>query len=368
VATIFVRRICTHGSDAIGHGRYAAALMAASAGKRSRQRELGRGERVLADPSGSLGIFRLRLSLPFPGVPHCNAWAVARGNGVVLFDTGMHEPDSMEQLERAMAMCGLRVEQVRLIVCTHAHLDHCGQAGAIIERTGCQMLMHPNHEHLRRIVGDPHAVLMRQLEVARQSGVPEGVLRRYAQGRRAERSEVFPVPEPDGPLVDGVAVETDLGTWEVHETPGHAPSHVCLFQPERRLLISGDHLLGRVSLYFDYGYTPDPAGEYLRSLDVVEPLGARLCLAGHGRTFTDVRAHIRASRALVHTRLAAVREAIAGQPRSAFEIVPLVYGRALSEANGHWLLSKVLCYLQHLELEGAARRIPGEPERWQGGG
>jgi len=56
-------------------------------------------------------------------------------------------------------------------------------------------------------------------------------------------------------------VTTDLGTWTVHETPGHAPSHVCLFQPERRLLISGDHLLGRVSPYFDVGYSPDPAGE-----------------------------------------------------------------------------------------------------------
>ena len=80
------------------------------------------------------------------------------------------------------------------------------------------------------------------------------------------------------------------------ETPGHAPSHVCLHQPERRLLISGDHLLGRVSLYFDYGHTPDPVGEFLRSLDVVERLDARLCLAGHGRPFTDVAGHIGANR------------------------------------------------------------------------
>ena len=83
--------------------------------------------------------------------------------------------------------------------------------------------------------------------------------------------------------VGGIIVETDLGPWTVHETPGHAPSHVCLFQPERRLLISGDHLLGRISLFFDYGYSPDPVGEFMRSLDVVEALHARLCLPGHGR-------------------------------------------------------------------------------------
>ena len=104
-----------------------------------------------------------------------------------------------------------------------------------------------------------------------------------------------------------MTIDTDLGAWTAYETPGHAPSHVCLFQPERRLLISGDHLLGRISLYFEYGYSPDPVGEFLHSLDVVERLGARLCLPGHGRTFTDVHAHIDGNRKLVHERLDARR-------------------------------------------------------------
>ena len=117
-------------------------------------------------------------------------------------------------------------------------------------------------------------------------------------------------------------MQTDLGEWVAYETPGHAPSHVCLFQPERRLLISGDHLLGRISLYFDYGYSPDPVGEFLGSLEIVERLDARLCLAGHGRTFTDVHAHIRGNRALVGERLTRVHEALVGRELTAFELVP----------------------------------------------
>jgi glyoxylase-like metal-dependent hydrolase (beta-lactamase superfamily II) len=284
---------------------------------------------------------------------------------VVLFDTGMHEPDSITQLERAMAMCDLRLEQVRLVACTHAHLDHCGQAGAIVERTGCQLWMHPNRAHLRRMMEDPQGVITRQLEIARQSGVPEQALRRYASQRSARVSDIFPVPEPDRPLLDGVKIETDLGEWTTYETPGHSPSHVCLYQPEHRLLISGDHLLGRVSLYFDYGYSPDPVGEYLHSLGLVEGLRARLCLPGHGRTFADVNAHIEASRGLVRERLEAVSEAIRGEPLSAFEIVPRVYGQGVSETNAHWLLSKVLCYLAHLEAAGQAQRVAGDPERWR---
>ena len=96
----------------------------------ARRRELARADRVLP------GLWRLRLPLPWPGVPHGNAYAVAAGDGVVLVDTGLHEPGSMRQLELALDQAGLRVEHVRLVVCTHAHSDHYGQAAPIMERTG----------------------------------------------------------------------------------------------------------------------------------------------------------------------------------------------------------------------------------------
>lgn len=311
------------------------------------------------------GVFRLRLPLPWPGVPHCNAWALAAGDGVVLFDTGIHERGSLEQLERALAMCGLRVEDVRLVVCTHAHSDHYGQAATIVARAGCELWMHPNLDHMRGYASDPQASLARRLEIARQSGVPEEPLRRYASQRRDDESGIAAAIEPDRALLPGVSVATDLGSWTVHETPGHAPSHVCLFQPERRLLISGDHLLGRISLYFDYGYSPDPVGEFVSSLDVVERLGARLCLPGHGRTFTDVHAHIEGNRALVRERTERVRAAIASEPRTAFEIVPEIYDDvALSPLTAPWLLTETLSFLLHLELTGGAQRSTGEPERW----
>ena len=151
-----------------------------------------------------------------------------------------------------------------------------------------------------------------------------------------------------------------------YETPGHAPSHVCLFQPERRLLISGDHLLGRISLYFEYGYSPDPVGEFLHSLDVVERLGARLCLPGHGRTFTDVHAHIEGNRKLVaRTPGRACSGRSRAGPLTAFEIVPRVYGDALSAQNAPLAAHRrrsASC--AHLEALGRAQPIPGEPERW----
>jgi glyoxylase-like metal-dependent hydrolase (beta-lactamase superfamily II) len=325
----------------------------------TRRRELGRGERILP------GVWRLRLPLPWPGIPHCNAWAVAAGDGVVLFDCGLHEPGSLDQLKRAMAQCDLGLEQVRLLVCTHAHSDHYGQAASVIDASGCELWMHPDHAHMRAAVDNPDEVRARRFEVALQSGVPVEPLREWSASARSRGSGIARLVEPDRELVAGVVVDTDLGPWTVLETPGHAPSHVCLHQPERRLLISGDHLLGRVSLYFDYGWTPDPVGEFLASLDGIAALDARLCLAGHARTFADVMAHIDANRALVGERLQTVLRAVGERaPITAYDVVPLLHGQELTQLTAGWWLPETLCYLRHLEVVGKVRRLDGEPERW----
>ena len=259
--------------------------------------------------AGLPGVWRLRLPLPWPGVPHCNAWAVAAGDGIVLFDTGMHEPGSLAHLERALAQVqpaasrtsGSSSARTRTPTTT-------ARPPTIVDARGLRAVDAPQ----------PRAHDARRAGPRRRARAPA---RGRAPERRARGAAARATPRRARGQGFGIAgidrarprrccpasrSTPTSARWAVYETPGHAPSHVCLFQPERRLLISGDHLLGRVSLYYDYGYSPDPAGEFLHSLDVVEQLDARLCLSGHGRTFTDVQAHIEANRALVHERIAKV--------------------------------------------------------------
>jgi glyoxylase-like metal-dependent hydrolase (beta-lactamase superfamily II) len=327
----------------------------------TRRRDLARADRVMP------GVWRLRLPLPWPGVPHVNAWAIASGSGVVLIDTGLDEPGALGQLERALDQAGLRLDHVRLLVCTHAHGDHYGLAGPIVDAAGCELWMHPNHDHMKRMASDPERAMERRIEVARQSGVPEEALRSYQEQRKGQPTGIARVVEPHRDLLPGVEVETDLGAFQIYETPGHAPSHVCLHQPDRRILISGDHLLGRVSLYYDYGHTPDPAGEFLSSLDVIDELDSGLCLAGHGRPFRDVTEHIEANRREVAERMGRVRGALEhGEPKTPFEIVPILLGDPNpSPMMVNWGLSETLSYLRHLERLEQAERVESEPaELW----
>ena len=255
------------------------------------------------------GVWRLRLPLPWPGVPHGNAWAVARGDGIVLFDTGMGGKGRLRQLDLALAQAGFGVEDIGWSSAPTPTPTTTGSpprssrrpaASSGCTRPGSTSGCWPTTRRRRSSA---------RLEVARQSGVPPAALERYREARSDdEETGIDAIRAPDRELVPGVEVETDLGAWQVYETPGHAPSHVVLHQPERKLMISGDHLLGRTVLFFDYGHTPDPVGEFLTSLDAVEPLDVDLCLPGHGRPFRDPEAKIAEARRQVDELLGRVRE------------------------------------------------------------
>jgi glyoxylase-like metal-dependent hydrolase (beta-lactamase superfamily II) len=149
--------------------------MRAMAEERKRP-EAPRSEKILP------GVWRLRLALPWPGVPHGNVWAIEADGGIVLFDTGIGGKGRMRQFDLALAGAGFGLEDVKLLVCTHSHTDHYGLAAPIVEGAGCELWMHPAWEHVRLLADDPVAALEQRLEVARQSGVPVAGLERYRGG------------------------------------------------------------------------------------------------------------------------------------------------------------------------------------------
>jgi len=324
--------------------------------------EQPRAEKVLP------GVWRLRLPLPWPGVPHGNVWAVAADGGIVLFDTGIGGRDGLRRFDVALSQAGFGLEDVRLVVCTHSHTDHYGLAAPIVEAAGCELWMHPRWEHVRLMADDPQAALEQRIEVGRQSGVPLASLESFRERREEDDDNgIDAIVEPDRELVPGVEVQTDLGAWQVYETPGHAPSHVVLHQPERKLLISGDHLLGRTVLFFDHGHSPDPVGEFLRSLEEVEPLAVDLVLPGHGRTFRDPEAKIAEARKQVEELLGKVRASLGAGEKTAYEVVgDLIGPEGQKSIASVWALQIVLSSLDHLAVLGEAEPVEGsDPRRWR---
>lgn len=303
------------------------------------------------------GLWQLRLPLAWPTIPSVNAYAIAQGDGVILVDCGGAGDDSCRRgLEDALGQAGYRVEDVRVLVGTHTHSDHIGLAAWVIERSGATFLMHPDSGHFYDAIRDPQRIADARGHRARQEGVPEALLEHCRDVREETDGALAAVP-PDHGLLDGVTIDSALGPWEVLETPGHCPSHVCLLQRDGGLLIVADLVAAAFAPWFDYGYSADPVAEYLASLDRIERLGpVALAAPGHGRPLESLPVAIARHRAGVAERLGATRAAVAAGPAGAFEITRRVMGEPSDDGAFVWPMTEVMAYLKHLRELGEVTR------------
>jgi glyoxylase-like metal-dependent hydrolase (beta-lactamase superfamily II) len=296
------------------------------------------------------GAWQLRLPLPWELVPHVNAYWLADER--VLVDCGSAgHPSHRASLSAALTAAGASIEDVRLLVGTHAHSDHVGLAQWVIEASGCEFLMHPDTAHFYDGTREPERIDAARRRRARQEGVPDADLPAY--GDVAEEVDgVLAATEPTRPIHDG----DTIGPWQVVETPGHAPSHIVLFDPQRRAIILGDLLSPAFTPWFDYGYSNDPVAEFLWSLDRVEALGPfAFAWPGHGRALEDMDAIIADHRAGVAARLDATVTAIHDGAGNGYEITKRVFP-GVEGTEAVWRLAEIAAYLRHLRLAGTITR------------
>jgi glyoxylase-like metal-dependent hydrolase (beta-lactamase superfamily II) len=301
-------------------------------------------------------VWRLRLPLSWPGIPAVNAYALTLGEGgVALVDCGGGgHPSCHTALERALADSGHRVEDVRAVVLTHYHSDHAGALQWLVDRTGCDVLGHPDHAHFTDAGERPDEIAAARRRRAAAEGVPHDELDAYADVSE-ERDGIDAPVHPGIALRDGDTVSSTLGTWQVLETPGHCPSHICLLEQRSRTLIVGDLLAHAFHPWFDYGYSHDPVAETTASLARIGALGElALVLPGHGRALEDTSALIAMHERELQSRLEAVRAAVAAGAATGHEINQAVFGPDLTELDVVWRLAELLAYLRH---ERVAHRI-----------
>jgi glyoxylase-like metal-dependent hydrolase (beta-lactamase superfamily II) len=303
------------------------------------------------------GLWRLRLPLPWQHITHVNAYAIARADGVMLVDCGTAGDDTCRSaLEHALGEAGFSLGDVRLLVGTHVHSDHVGLAEWVMAQSGAELWMHPATAAFYDAINEPDAIGDARERRALLEGVPAALVADYRDVREETEGVLAPV-EPDRPLRDGMLLESALGDWEVVETPGHAPSHVCLVAREAGLAILGDLVSTVFAPYFDYGYTSDPVAEFLASVERMEAVGElRLGLPGHGRPIEDVAAALELQHRGVAERLDAVQRAIGEGATTAFAITRAVFGEPVSGEMGVWQLTEVAAYLRHLRVAGRVER------------
>jgi glyoxylase-like metal-dependent hydrolase (beta-lactamase superfamily II) len=236
------------------------------------------------------GIYWLKLPITMEGstLAHVNVYLARGRDGFLLVDSGWNTPESFAALAHGLRQIGADIKDISQIVCTHVHPDHYGMAGRIKQLSGATLVMH----HIEKDFIAPRYITMQELlgetdQMLVANGVPhdEMVVLRDATVGLAQ----FIVPVmPDATLHDGETITTGTFNFRVVWTPGHSSGHICLYEPEKRLLLSGDHVLPKITPNISVHplSIENPLGRYLKSLKETRRLNVGLTLPGHDEPFT----------------------------------------------------------------------------------
>ncbi len=305
------------------------------------------------------GIHRIALPTPFL-VGRVNCYLI-EDEPLTLIDTGPNSGKSLDDLERALQAHGRRIEDLELIVVTHQHMDHLGLLEILARRSGAQVaafhLLAPYLEAFSRSTADDDEFAQ---TIMRRHGVPDDlatVLGMLAAAFRAFGSS--------GRVTIGLRDGEELGlrdrTLRVFHRPGHSPSDTVLWDEQRQILFSGDHLLGRISsnplvsrpLAGPWEPRPRALLQYIDSLRATRELPARLVLPGHGDPVLE-HAELIDERLRMHLRRAArVLQILDGQALTAYEIALRMWGN-VAVTQAYLTLSEVLGHLDLLVESGQA--------------
>ena len=312
------------------------------------------------------GVFRLVLPLPFPGLNAVNAFLLADPGGATLVDCGIKSPQpegdhGWDEVTGALEAAESTVGEIGRLVVTHTHIDHYGMAARIVEETGCELWMHAcAHEDLD-LYRDPGEATANLRELRADHGASPAELDELTQFEDW-RPFVSGVVEATHPCDGGESFTAGGREWTVVWTPGHARSHVCLWNESDGILVSGDHLLPTITPHIDFerGGEEDPLGEFLESLEKVEELDPRMVLPGHGRPFVEGAERARVIARHHERRLGNILQVIRREPRSAAVIVDEVFGSELLHFERRLALGEALAHLAYLRKRGEVERLETE--------
>ena len=157
------------------------------------------------------------------------------------------------------------------------------------------------------------------IQYAAQNGFPEEMLREAPeQPPRGSKYSSKWVPDMNI-LEDGDVIEVGDYRLECVTTPGHTTGHICLYEREKKILFSGDHILGDISPNIQcWSDQEDPLRNYLISLDKVSPSGSRPGPAGHRTLIKDMLGRINELKNHHQRRCGEIMELLEQTPMDAF--------------------------------------------------
>ena len=176
------------------------------------------------------GITRVVLPIGVNAVQSVNCYVLADGDRVTVVDCGVWRPDlpdgGLAALTAGLNGAGYALSDVGRIVITHAHIDHYGLAGKVMEETGAKLVMHAMTDLDCEKYRHPDTARARRRDTYEDHGVSEAERMDLADHLTRWLPYLHSVVEASTRLRGGERLEIGGDGCDVIHTPGHSLGHV----------------------------------------------------------------------------------------------------------------------------------------------
>ena len=298
------------------------------------------------------------ISIPTPFyVGDVNVYLI-KEDPLTLIDVGPKTEQAARALREKLGVHGVSFSDVRRIVLTHAHEDHCGLAKQVRdEAKNAEIFIHEwETGHLfGRLAHEEHRQLMMR------SGVPDAVFTEMQSLYEEISLLTDSLEESDfQPLRDDMDLEFESGSLRVLHTPGHTPGSCSFVREADRTLICGDCILKRITP--NPILSPDPVdpskrfkslAEYLVSLARLRSFSPTLAYGGHGEPVTDFEEIFHRYVRAIDDRQKKVISLVSGAGTTAFDVAKQLFPDSFDhEVHRFLAISEAIAHLDYAESEG----------------
>jgi glyoxylase-like metal-dependent hydrolase (beta-lactamase superfamily II) len=317
------------------------------------------------------GLWSIPVPIPNNPLRYVLVYAFELDNGLAIVDAGWNTDDAWSALNSGLIEAGGSISDVQSVLVTHIHPDHYGLAGRVRDESGAWIGLHPDDAAmLQARYVDVDELLGKMHGLLEFAGVPEATLPDLNMASMMIRDQVA-MAEPDVFFEDGK--EVDVPGWDLRTiwTPGHSPGHVCFYSEQHKLLLSGDHVLPRITpnIGVHTQQIPNPLGDFLESLLKCQNLDVEEVLPAHEYRFADLRGRL--DEIILHhaERLADIERLLSDKPgMTAWEMaVSLTWSRPwdqIPEFMQRAAVGETLAHIVLLEIHQRVRSIGDRPARF----
>lgn len=229
-------------------------------------------------------LFKMEIPLPNNPLRALNSYIIKSNDRNLIIDTGMNRPECLEVMQKGLEELDVDLNKTDFFI-THLHSDHSGNISNLVTKD--------SKVYCHKIDAD---------DIAGKSDWDEMLAGAILNGFPADEDAIGKHPgyKYRNLNFDDFIYVNDQDVIQVGDyqltcihTPGHTKGHMCLYDADKKILISGDHILYKItpniSIWTD---EYDALKDYLYNLNKVGELEVDLVLPAHRITFTDLKGRI----------------------------------------------------------------------------